>query len=318
MSDGPHRLLSSPHALSGLTVVGQMRDVLLALVPGVVVMVLLQGAGVLVNIALAVAAALAAEVAGLRLRGLPPRAGLADGSALVTAVLLALALPPICPWYLPLAAAVFAVLVAKQAFGGLGGNVFNPAMAGYAFAALSFPAAMSQWLPPDGVSGATPLAAIATELRLNRTLSEIFSPGPAGVLGARHQDLVNLAFLAGGIGLLFRRVISWHVPVAFLGGMFVVAGLFAVADSDRHLSPVFHLFSGATMIGAFFIATDPVSSPVTLRGRLLFGAGCGVLAWFVRAFGSFPDGVAFAVLTMNTAVPLIDRMTRPRTLGEHR
>jgi len=314
---------SSPHQHAGGSVPRQMRDVLLALLPGLAATVYYLGPGVLANVAVAAGAAVVLEALALAARAAPWRSSLADLSVLVTAVLLALALPPAAPWWVAAAATAFAVLVAKHAFGGLGNNVFNPAMAGYAFAALSFPVAMSDWrlaVPAggDAVSGATPLAAVATELKLMRMLSEIQASGVFGWLGARAWDTINLAFLIGGGWLLARRVVTWHIPVAFLAAVFLAAAVLRVADPDRYLSPLFHLFSGATMLGAFFIATDPVSSPVTPRGKLLFGAACGVLTIFIRGFGSSADGVAYAVLTMNTAVPLIDRITRPRTLGEQR
>ncbi|MGE0383821.1 MAG: RnfABCDGE type electron transport complex subunit D [Gammaproteobacteria bacterium] len=316
----------------GGSVAGLMRTVLIALVPAAVAAVAYRGVGAAVQIALAVLAALAAEALALRLRGVPVRPVLSDGSVLLTAVLLALALPPAGPWWLAPVGTAFAVLLVKHAFGGLGANLFNPAMAGVALLLAVFPAQMSRWpaSPPqagtqlaavfgtdgvDAVSGATALAQARTALRGMRMLSELEPAQAWGRIGAAGEEWVNLAFLIGGLWLLWRRAIGWRIPAGVLVAIAVPAALAHGADPDRFLPAMFHLFSGATMAAAFFIATDPVTAPSTPRGMLVFGAGVGALIWSLRTWGAHPDGVAFAVLAMNALAPLIERGTAPRVLG---
>jgi electron transport complex protein RnfD len=329
--------ISSPHIHSGVSVAGVMRRVLLALVPGVIVSVWCFGPGVLLQIVVAVAAALAAEATMLSVRAVAPRPFLLDGTAVVAGVLLGLAMPPLAPWWFAALGAVFAMVVVKHAYGGVGHNLFNPAMAGYALLLVCFPYAMQSWPEPgggaraaevfshvfvlkpvavDAVSGATALSFVRDGLQGMRMLSELH-PAPAmGLVGGSGVEWVNLAFLAGGLALLIMRVIRWQIPVGFISGLFLASLLLHLGDAERHASPLFHLMSGASMLGAFFIATDPVSSPVTPRGRLIFGLLVGVLVIVIRRFGHYPDGVAFAVLLMNAAAPLIDRYTRPRVFGE--
>jgi len=215
-----------------------------------------------------------------------------------------------------------AVLIAKHAYGGLGQNPFNPAMVGYAVLLVSFPLEMTRWPAPgaewDAVTGATALDTLRTGLRQSYTMQEILA-GPAfGRVGAAGGEWINLAALAGGLYLLARRVVRWHIPVALLAGLAVPAALAHSFDPGAHAGAAFHLAAGATMLGAFFIATDPVSAATTDRGRLIYGAGIGLLTWIIRSWGGFPDGLAFAVLIMNLAVPLIDRYTVPRIYGHPR
>ncbi len=213
-------------------------------------------------------------------------------------------------------------LLAKHAYGGLGQNPFNPAMVGYAALLVSFPVEMTRWPVPgadwDAVTGATALDALRTGLRESYTMGEIRAGAAFGSVGAAGSEWVNLAALAGGLFLLARGVIRWQIPVAMLAGLAVPAALAQWLDPGAHPGALFHLASGATMLGAFFIATDPVSAATSDRGRLYFGAGIGLLTWVIRSFGGYPDGVAFAVLLMNLAVPLIDRYTVPRIHGHAR
>jgi Na+-translocating ferredoxin:NAD+ oxidoreductase subunit D len=323
-----------------------MLKVLLALVPGIVAYVLVFGSGVLVSLALASATALASEAVMLRLRSRPVVPFLMDGSALVTAWLLALALPPLAPWWLVVVGTLFAIVIAKQLYGGLGYNPFNPAMIGYAVLLISFPAIMTQWPAPlalahaslglvdqlhyilsrvlpdgvgiDAVSSATPLDYLKTQLKLQHGIAEIRQAPVFGVLGGRGGEIVAGAYLLGGLYLLQQRIISWHVPTAFLLALAGMAGIFHLVDPAHYASASFHLFSGASMLCAFFIATDPISGPTTPRGRLVFAAGIGILTWLIRAYGGYPDGVAFAVLLMNICVPLIDANTQPRVFGHQK
>ena len=328
---------SSPHLGVPPSVSGVMRDVLLALIPGVLLYVAWFGPSVLVSISLAVVAALATEAALLRARGRALKPFLGDLSAVVTAVLLALALPPSAPWWIPVLGAVFAISLGKQVFGGLGYNPFNPAMVGYIVLLISFPAEMTIWPAAaplwgeaaaapisaafsgvDGWAGATALDQARTQLGLGLTLTEIRELPAHGLLAGRGWDWVSLGFLAGGLWLLWRRHIGWQIPVGVLAGLCAFALLFWLIDSDRYASPLFHAVGGATLLGAFFIATDPVSAATTPRGRLLFGLGIGALTYIIRTWGGYPDAIAFAVLLMNIAVPLIDRYTKPRVFGQVR
>jgi electron transport complex protein RnfD len=305
--------------IAGFSVPRVMFQVLAALLPVLAVQIHLFGPRPLLLVAVAAIVALGCEALALHLRHRAVRPCLRDGSVLVTAALVALAVPPTLPlWQLALGVAV-AVLLAKHAYGGLGQNPFNPAMVGYAVLLVSFPLEMTRWPAPggdwDAMTGATALDTLRTGLRQSYTMQEI-QAGPAfGHVGAAGGEWINLAALAGGLYLLARRIVRWHIPVAMLAGIAVPAGLFHMLDPGAHASAPFHLAAGATMLGAFFIATDPVSAATSDRGRLIFGAGIGLLTWIIRTWGGFPDGVAFAVLIMNLAVPLIDRYTVPRIYG---
>jgi electron transport complex protein RnfD len=310
-----------------------MQRVLLATLPGLLALFWLFGWGILINLLLACATALAVEAAVLRLRQWPLRPFLGDGSALVSATLLALALPPYCPWWLTVSAAACALLFGKHLYGGVGKNPFNPAMLGYALVLVSFPQQMTHWPASHGLdllgglqqifgitldSTAPDAWAQATaldSLRINKslTIDELFAGNAAfGHFGGKGVEWVNLAFLAGGAFLLQQRVFSWHAPAGMLGSLFVISLLcWNGSGSDSHGSPFFHLLSGATMLGAFFIVTEPVSGPRSAKARLLFGVGVGLLTYLIRTWGGYPDGVAFAVLLMNLAVPALERLAAP-------
>jgi len=328
---------TSPHAHGPLSTSEVMRTVLLATVPGVAALVYYFGVGVLLNLALGAVTALACEGLALRLRGRAPLPYLKDYSALVTSTLLAIALPPYAPWWLVVLGVSFSVLIAKHLYGGLGYNPFNPAMVGYVVLLISFPLPMTQWAAPrdlvalaaegsadtflafsavDGVTMATPLDL----LRRNDTLalSEMVATNPQfGIVGGVGWEAVNAAFLLGGLWMLYRGVFTWHAPVAMLTALGACAALFyAGGGPTSGGSPLLHLFSGATMFGAFFIITDPVSSAVSNRGRLIFGALIGILVYTIRVRGQYPDAVAFAVLIANFAAPFIDNYTQPRVYGD--
>jgi electron transport complex protein RnfD len=322
-----------------------MQQVLLALLPGIAALLWYFGAGVLIQVLLAGAAALGGETLALRLRGLPVRAGLGDGSALLTGVLLGIALPPLAPWWLAVSGGAFAMLVVKHPFGGLGNNLFNPAMAAYAMLLVSFPDALSRWPTPlpllpedqpwpgllaavraifipgtatiDAIALATPLAAF----RDNRSLlvAQFYASDPlfaAGTFAAVGWEAVNLGFLLGGIYLAVCRTIDWRTPVAMLTTLGLLAWLWNDGGSSASAGPPgLHLLSGATMLGAFFIATDPATLAASRNGRLLCGMLVGILIFTIRAWGGYPDGLAFAVLLMNLVVPLIDRGTIPQPPG---
>lgn len=344
----PFATAPAPHVVAPSSVGRVMRQVLYALVPTVALHVVFFGPGLLIQIVLGVATALLAEAAALRLRGKPLPPFLLDGSAIITAVLLALCLPPLAPWWLIVSGVAFAILLAKHLFGGLGANPFNPAMVGYAVLLVSFPMRLLQWLPPnvpgieptelsfaetlmtvltgtpparlawDAITSPTPLDALRTNLALGMTMGEAHAGALFSSFGGKGWEWINLATLAGGIWLLALRIIRWHIPVAMLGMLFVCASVMSAADPGAYAGPLFHLTSGASLLGAFFIATDPVSAATSDRGRLIYGAGIGVLTYVIRTWGGYPDGVAFAVLIMNLAVPLIDRFTIPRIYGHAR
>lgn len=308
-----------PHVVAGYTVPRMMFQVLAALLPVAAVHVYLFGPSLLWLAATGGATALACEALALRLRGRPTQQPLRDGSVLVTAALLALAVPPTLPWWLMAFGTAVAVLLAKHAYGGLGQNPFNPAMVGYAVLLVSFPLEMTRWPAPDAgwdaMTGATALDALRTGLRQSQTMHEILATPAFGTFGATGGEWINLAALAGGAYLLGRRVVRWHIPAATLAGLAIPAAVAHGLDPGAHASATFHLASGATVLGAFFIATDPVSAATSARGRLVFGAGVGLTTWIIRTWGAYPDGIAFAVLLMNLAVPLIDRYTVPRIYG---
>lgn len=338
-------VVSSPHMRPLLSVPIVMRRVLYALVPAALCHVWFFGSGLVINFAWCLAAALLAEAAVLKLRQRPVRAALSDGSAVLTAALLAFSIPPLTPWWVPAAGGACAIVLAKQLYGGLGKNLFNPAMVGYAVLLLSFPVEMTQWLPPkmgdmdytglglfaqigysltgnlpadlglDALTRATPLDIAKEGLRAMQTFSEVRANSLFGDFGGRGWEWVANFTLLGGLYLLYAGIIRWHIPVAVLAGLMVPSVVFHLIDTNGFASPAFHLFSGATMLGAFFIATDPVSAAATARGRLIYGASIGLLTFAIRTWGGYPDGFAFAVLLMNAAVPLIDRYTRPRAFG---
>ena len=304
--------------------------VLLACAPGLLTLLWLQGWGLLCNLLLCASAALLCEALLVKLRGQPVSVALNDGSALVTAVLLAAALPTQAPGWLPVVAAVAAIGVGKQAFGGVGRNLFNPAMVGFAFVLLSFPLQMNQWPgQPSGLfeslqqvlGGGEHIDAwaqptILDGLRHNRslTLDELFASHPGfGSIGGRGGEWVNLAFLLGGLFLLQRKVFSWHAPVGLLVGLSLFSLLaWNGSGSDSNGSPLLHLFSGSTMLAAFFIATEPVSGPRSEGAKLVFGFGAGLLIYLIRTWGSYPDGTAFAILLMNLTVPSLERLALRR------
>ena len=327
---------SSPHLHDGRTLGVVMTDVCIALVPGLLCYVWLFGPGVLLQCILAVSFALLFEFAVLRLRGRDPRPFLRDGSAIVTGLLFAVSISPLAPWWVCLCGIAFAIIIAKHAFGGIGYNIFNPAMAGFVFVLVCFPVQMNTWpdlqaqglgaylgsiFPMAGreldmLSGATPLDDLKTRLEMMEMVSEIKTASIYGYFGGAGWEWINVLFMLGGIYLLVRGVIKWQIPAAVLTGIFIVSAVFYFFDADTYASPLFHLFSGGTMLCAFFIATDPVTASTTVRGRLVYGAMIGILICLLRQWGAFPDGVAFAVLLANIFVPLIDLLTRPRAFGE--
>ena len=336
-------MFSSPFISKPGSVSAIMLQVMLALLPGIALYVWYFGPAIVVSLALASVTALATEAAMLKLRHRPLQPFLSDNSALLTAWLLALSIPPLAPWWLVVVGTMFAISIAKHLYGGLGNNPFNPAMIGYAVLIISFPLQMTHWLSPhglgaaelsfaeqltyifggqlptgftlDAVTMATPLDTLKTQLHLARPLTSIMDMPIYGRVAGKGSEMVALGFLLGGLYLLAKRIITWHLPVAFLGTLFITAAIFHLADPNHAVAPLFHWLSGASMLGAFFILTDPVTSPATPKGKLIFAAGAGLLTYIIRVYGGFPDGVAFATLLMNICVPLIDAYTQPKVFG---
>lgn len=333
--------ISSPHAHGPSKTSAVMREVALAAVPGIFALSWIYGWGTLINLVWAILLALGLEAIIMKLRGRPVGFYIGDYSAVVTAVLLALAIPQYAPWWATLIGVLFAIVIAKHLYGGMGYNPFNPAMVGYVVLLISFPLAMTEWATPlpvaenlpgfvqalsmifmetvplDGVTAATALDLVKQNNSL--LISQLYEQSPqfsVASFSAAGTEWVNLAFLAGGAWLLWRRIYTWHAPVGMLLSLLILSSLwYDGGSSASNGSPLFHLFSGATMLGAFFIITDPVSGCTSNRGRFLFGLGVGSLTYVIRAWGNYPDAVAFGVLLMNFAAPLIDYYSQPRTYG---
>jgi electron transport complex protein RnfD len=339
---------SGPFAHGYSTVQKTMFLVLLALAPSTLFNLYLFGWPAILLFVATVGACVAIEAGCLALAGKPVKATLADCSAILTGWLLAMSLPPWAPWWIGVLAALFAIALAKHAFGGLGQNVFNPAMVGRTVMLISFPVSMTIWVAPhplfsagapglfeafaitfggkvpDTMSAASALGYIKTELSRGIPVTQSMAQMPdlmdmalgfrAGSLG----ETSALLILAGGLFLMAKRIISWHIPVSMMGSLFIIAALFHAIDPARFTSGTFHLLSGATFLGAFFIATDYVTSPVSKSGQIIFGIGVGLLTWSIRNFAGYPEGVAFAVLLMNSLTPIIDQYTRPRAFGRSR
>ncbi len=336
-------LITSPHAHRPLDTATVMKLVTLATLPGVAALTWFFGWGTLINIGWAVLVALASEAAVLKLRQRPVGFFLKDYSAVVTAVLLGIALPPFAPWWIVLIGTAFAIMAGKQLYGGMGYNPFNPAMLGYVLLLISFPVQMTTWtaaagtteqgllgfMPTllykfslvakdtiDGYTAATTLDTFTQDK--THTVAEIWASHSAtfGLLGGKGWEWVNAGFLLGGLFLMYKRIFTWHAPVAMLAGLALMAAIFYSGGSNSSGgSPLYHLFTGATMLGAFFIVTDPVTSAVSVRGRLVYGFMIGVLIYIIRTWGNYPDAMAFAVLIMNLAAPSLDHFTQPRTYG---
>jgi RnfABCDGE-type electron transport complex D subunit len=324
-----------------------MRRVQLALTPATLYAFWLFGWPAINLFALTVGASLFFELLCRRLMG--AGSTLDDGSALLTGWLLALSLPPWAPWWLGVLGSFIAIVIGKQVFGGLGQNLFNPAMVARVALLISFPVAMTQWVAPppifsgqapgvaeglritlaapalpDAVTSASLLGHAKTELSRGVDLVHALAQPARALLawdGARAGSLgetAALLLLAGGLYLLALRVITWHIPVAVLAGIAAPALVAHAIDPARYLSAPVHLLSGAAVLGAFFIATDHVTSPNTPVGQAIFGFGVGLLTWVIRSWGGYPEGMAFAVLLMNALTPVIDRYCRPRILGRRR
>ena len=341
---------SSPHQRTRRTTSQIMIWVMVCLIPGVALQSYFFGITNLLQILLAGIVALCAEAAILKLRKRPIVNTLKDGSALLTGILIAISIPPLAPWWVVIIGTSFAIIFVKQLYGGLGQNIFNPAMAAYVVLLISFPVQMTAWIPMvklqpfdlslfdqinmlltgystdgysvaqmnvsiDGLTMATPLDTLKNTLKLGFTTTEIFDSVAYKASSSQAIVWVNLGFLLGGSILLAKRIIQWMIPISFLLGMIIFSFIAFAYQPDLNGSPLFHLLSGATMLGAFFILTDPVSAATTVKGRLLYGGLIAFLVVLIRNVGGYPDAVAFAVLLGNMCVPLIDYYTQPNVYG---
>lgn len=330
MTEMPPALLSSsPHAHSGAAVPRIMLDVIIALLPALGVALWRFGWDAARLVVICVSACVLAEWTSRRIMRRDP--GIGDLSAVVTGLLLAFNLPPSLPGWMALVGCLFAVVVAKQIFGGIGHNPFNPALIGRVVLVASFPAAMTAWTPwavphpvsCDAVTSATPLGLVKTSLQSGAALPFVFDAQTARqmLIGATNGcvgETSALALLLGGAYLLYRRCIYWQTPVFYLLTVYILALILRAVNPDENLPPLFHLLSGGLMLGAVYMATDMVTTPVTRRGMAAFGLGCGLLTMVIRKWGGYPEGVSYSILLMNAVTPLINRATRPRVLGTGR
>ncbi|EWH11057.1 electron transport complex protein RnfD [Catenovulum agarivorans DS-2] len=344
------RVASSPHNHVKNKTSRVMALVALACIPGIITQVWYFGFGTLFQILLAVSTAIIAEALCLQQRDYPVKKRLKDNSALLTGLLLGISLPPLAPWWIAVIGSLFAIIIAKQIYGGLGQNIFNPAMAGYVALLVSFPLSMTLWLPPlslveyditlfdtlmliftgysetgyslaqlrvdlDGFTMATPLDTVKTGLTNQQTFSELSQLKIFSEQLGIGWTAVNLAYLFGGLVLIWMKVISWRIPLTFLVSLFLLSWVAHVVSPDGAASASLHLLSGATMFGAFFILTDPVSASTTPRGKIIFALLVALLVFLIRQYGGYPEAIAFAVLLANMCVPLIDYYTKPRVYG---
>ena len=322
------------------TVLFTMIKVMAALIPGTLAYAWFFGPGIWISLIWCGLLGIGFEALALLIRGRPMKPALSDGSVLLTAWLLALSVPTLAPWWLYLTGMFFAVVVAKHLYGGLGQNLFNPAMVGYCVLIVSFPVYMTQWaapvtlatyvpnladafnlvfiggnITPDAYTSATVLDTVKTVMRGGHTVLDAFAQPVHGLIAGKGAELVAVMYLFGGIFLIVNRLTTWHIPVAFLAGIALTAGALQMFDPTHHAGPLFHLLAGGSMLGAFFIATDPVTACTTPRGKLIFAGAAGFLTVIIRTFGGYPDGVAFSILIMNCAAPFIDAYTQPRVFG---
>ncbi len=344
-------IISGPYTHERTSVNRTMLLVMIALLPATAYGIYIFGLPALFVFILTIASCIISEAACLALAGKPIRPYLMDGSAVLTGWLLAMTLPPWSPWWIAVIGAMLAIVVGKQVFGGIGQNLFNPAMVARVALLIAFPLEMTQWLQPqplfsastpgfidalhitfgtgwapayDALSSATMLGYVKTELGRGMALHEVLAHNydvlglATGSVAGSLGETSALLIVTGGLFLLYKRIISWHIPASMLITLALLASAFNLANSERYPDAVFHLMSGATMLGAFFIATDLVTSPVTYKGQLVFGVGCGALVFIIRSWSSFPEGVAFAVMLMNALTPLIDHYMKPRIYGRNR
>ena len=328
MSAQPIIVSASPHVHSDRTSKKLMYDVLIALIPAFLVSLYVFGIGALIVTSVAVVSCIIFEYV-IQKYLLKTNVTITDGSALITGVLLAFNLPSSLPIWMVIVGSLVAIGVAKLSFGGLGFNIFNPALVGRVFLLVSFPVQMTMWPTAiannttlvDATTGATSLGIIKEGLQFGETMTEISTRIPSalnmffGFTGGSLGEMSGFALLLGGIYLIVRKVISWHIPVMLLATMGVMTGIFWIINPEHYANPLIHVLSGGAILGAFYMATDLVTSPMTKKGMVVFAIGIGIITVVIRLFGAYPEGVSFAILIMNAFVPLIDKYFKPRRFG---
>jgi electron transport complex protein RnfD len=319
----------SPHQFGSESVQKIMFRVLIAMVPAFAVSLIFFGLGALVVTGIAVVSCLAFEYLITRFM-FKTESTLWDGSAAVTGVLLAFNVPSNLPVWMIVIGSLVAIGVAKMSFGGLGKNPFNPALVGRVFLLISFPVQMTSWPKAiesrfaylDATTGATPLAILKEGIKNGQPLSDLMKEVPdyaqmlIGNMGGSLGEISALALILGGLYLIIKKVITWHIPGSILATVVVFTGILWMIDPGKYADPLFHLLTGGIMLGAIFMATDMVTSPMTPVGQIIFGVGIGLITCLIRIFGAYPEGVSFAILIMNAFVPLIDKYVKPKRFGE--
>ncbi len=320
----------SPHVHSGDSVKKNMYGVIIALLPALAASLWYFGLGSLVVILTSVAACMLFEFLIQKFL-LKTKTSICDGSAALTGLLLAFNLPSNIPVWIILIGALVAIGIGKMSFGGLGNNPFNPALVGRVFLLISFPVQMTSWPTPggenltrylDASTGATPLAIVKEGLKSGKPLSELLGGIPSsfdmfmGNMGGSAGEIAALALLLGLAYMLIRKIITWHIPISIFASIFIFTGLLNFSNPEAYAGPLFHLLTGGVMLGAIFMATDYVTSPMSKGGMILYGVGIGVITVLIRVFGVYPEGVSFAILIMNGFTPLIDRYIKPKAFGE--
>ena len=317
----------SPHVHGGDSIEKNMYGVLIALVPTFIFSIVFFGLGAILVTLTSVAACLVFEYV-IQKYLMKQRPTIWDGSAIITGVLLAFNLPSSLPLWIVVIGALVAIGIGKMSFGGLGNNIFNPALVGRVFLLISFPVQMTTWPVPNGfatadaVTGATPLALVKEAVKNGQAVGDTLSSVGIttsnlilGNIGGSLGEVAAIGLLLGFAYMLIRKIISWHIPVAIFATVIVFSGILNLADPAQFAGPVFHLFTGGLMLGAIFMATDYVTSPMTHKGMLIYGVGIGLLTVIIRVFGAYPEGMSFAILIMNACVPLINKYVKPKRFG---
>ncbi|MBT8261339.1 MAG: RnfABCDGE type electron transport complex subunit D [Bacteroidia bacterium] len=328
MTDERIIISASPHVHSDSTSKKLMYDVLIALIPAFIVTLYVFGISALIMTSVAVISCILFEYL-IQKYLLKTAVTVSDGSALITGILLAFNLPSSLPLWMVITGSFVAIGIAKMSFGGLGYNIFNPALVGRVFLFISFPAQMSSWPVPvennmtlvDAISGETTLGIIKEGLMYGETMSTLSMQIPSmtelllGFTSGSAGEMSALALILGGLYLLIRKVITWHIPITILVTMAVFTGIFWLVDPEQYANPLIHILSGGAVLGAFYMATDLVTSPMTKKGMIIFAVGIAVITVVIRLFGAYPEGISFAILIMNAFVPLINSYFKPRRFG---
>lgn len=318
----------SPHVHTDDSVQKIMTGVMISLIPAALVSFYFFGLSAIILTLVSILSCVAVEYLIQRFI-MKEKPSVTDGSAALTGLLLAFNVPSNLPIWMIVIGAMVSIGIAKMSFGGLGKNPFNPALVGRVFMLISFPVQMTSWPKPtelsmslsDAITGPTPLGLVSEGLKKGESMDSLMNQLPdyinlaMGNMGGSIGEVSALALLLGGLYLLYKKIITWHIPVAFIGSALVFAGIMHLVNPDHYMDPLFHLITGGLMLGALYMATDMVTSPMSVTGMLLFGVGCGVITILIRLFGAYPEGVSFAILIMNAVVPLLNKAFKPGRFG---